>query len=113
MAATKVTTSTFNFASFNALTNSANSGLKLYLAIQMLQDVEATMRRFNSPFSAEIIAINDELAKLRSANKKYLEGRQASQEALKQDNTTSGALDNQHTEGAQHTNSADYAKEVA
>lgn len=113
MATTKVTTSAFNFASFNALTNSANSGLKLYLAIQMLQDVEATMRRFNSPFAAEIISINDELAKLRAANKKYLEGRQASQEVMKADNTTSGEIDNQHTEAAQHTNSADYGKVAA
>ena len=90
--------------------DSANSGLKLYLALQSLQDVEQTFRRFDSPFAAEMIDIVNQLTKLRAANKAYLESRQANQESLKADNTTSGALDNQHVDGTQHTNSADAGK---
>jgi len=102
----------FNFDTYNMLMNQANSGLRLFLAIQQLEEVEKVMRRFNSPFSAEIIAIVDQAKKLRDDNKKYLASRQANQEALKKDNTTSGEIDNAHVEGTQHTTSGDYAKET-
>jgi len=102
----------FNFDTYNMLMSQANSGLRLFLAIQQLEEVEKVMRRFNSPFSAEIIAIVDQAKKLRDDNKKYLASRQANQEALKKDNTTSGEIDNAHVEGTQHTTSGDYAKET-
>ena len=111
--ATQAKTQTFNFASYNLMMDSANSGLKLYLALQNLQDVESTFRRYDSPFSGEMIDIVNKLTKLRADNKAYLESRQANQESLKRDNTTSGALDNQHVDGIQHTTSADAGKITA
>lgn len=108
----KTVRSGFNFEAYNSLMDSANSGLRLYLAIQQLEQVEQVMRRFNSPFSSDIIALVDAAKKLRDDNKKYLASRQANTESLKKDNTTSGDLDNlEHLKHA--TNSGDYAKETA
>lgn len=103
----------FNFESYNLLMSQANSGLRLYLAIQQLEQVEQVMRRFDSPLAADMIALVDSAKKLRDDNKKYLASRQAAQEATKKENSTSGDIDNRHTEGKQHTNSGDYAKETA
>lgn len=102
----------FNFEAYNSLMDSANSGLRMYLALQQLEQVEQVMRRFNSPFAQDMIAIVDALAKLRDDNKKYLASRQANTESLKKDNTTSGDLDN-HEHLKQATKSGDYAKETA
>ena len=69
-------TNTFNFQSYNDLMKDANSGLRLYLALQSLQEVEATLRRFKSPFARELVDIVDELTDLRERNKKYLANRE-------------------------------------
>ena len=69
-------TNTFNFQSYNDLMKDANSGLRLYLALQSLQEVEATFRRFKSPFARELADIVDEVADIRERNKKYLENRE-------------------------------------
>lgn len=68
-------TATFNFKAYNKLMEDANSGLRLYLALQMLQDVESIMRRFKSPLAKDLVDIVDELSALRDANKKYLANR--------------------------------------
>lgn len=69
-------TNTFNFPSYNDLMKDANSGLRLYLALQSLQEVESTFRRFKSPFAREMADIVDELVDIRERNKKYLENRE-------------------------------------
>jgi hypothetical protein len=65
-------TSSFDFDAYNALMNTANSGLRLFLAERMLQDVQATMVRYRSPLVKDITDIVDELTQLRDDNKKYL-----------------------------------------
>jgi len=90
----KVVASGFNFESYNMLMSQANSGLRLFLAIQQLEEVEKVMRRFNSPYSQDIIALVDQAKKLRDDNKKYLASRQASQESSKKENTTPDNVDN-------------------
>lgn len=65
-------TSSFDFDAFNALMNTANSGLRLFLAERMLQDVQAVMVRYRSPLTKDITDIVDELTQLRADNKKYL-----------------------------------------
>lgn len=65
-------TSNFDFDAFNALMKTANSGLQLFLAERMLQDVQAVMVRFRSPLVKDITDIVDELDQLRQDNKKYL-----------------------------------------
>ena len=44
----------------------ANSGLKLFLALQLLQDVETNLRRYKSPFAKEVVDLVDELTDLRN-----------------------------------------------
>ena len=78
MATTQRNQSTFDFTAYNGLLKQANSGLQLYLAIQMLQTVESVMRRFDSPFAKEMIDIVDELSDLRERNKKFLLNRERS-----------------------------------
>lgn len=90
------TQSTFDFKKYNEVMEKANSGLKLYLAIQMLQEVESTMRRFKSPLAKDLVDINDELSDLRERNKKYLASRETS---------TSDSVDNPDRSVA--SNSAD------
>lgn len=70
--ATKTTQSNFDFDAYNALMKTANSGLQLFLAERMLQDVQAVMLRFRSPLIKDITDIVDELSQLREDNKKYL-----------------------------------------
>lgn len=102
MATTK-TTSDFNFKEYNDLMKSANSGLRMYLALRMLEDVEATMRRFRSPLAKEMVDLVDELADLRKRNQEYL---------AKRDNTTDGSIDSQeHLQVA--STSADAGKVTA
>lgn len=100
-------TNSFNFASYNELMKEANSGLRLYLALQSLQEVESVMRRYKSPFAKELVDIVDELSDLRDKNKAYL---------AKRENTTSGELDNATSAGGamtQASNSADAGKVTA
>lgn len=85
MADAKVVNS-FDFSKYNEVMKTANSGLRLFLALRMLEDVEATMRRFRSPLAKEMVDIVDELADLRARNQEYLK---------KRDNTTDGRLDSQ------------------
>lgn len=69
------TTNTFDFEQFNALMKNANTGLRLYLAEQLLQDAQSVMVRFRSPLVRDITDIVDELHQLRDDNKKYLASR--------------------------------------
>ena len=87
-------TNSFNFDSFNAIMKDANSGLRLFLALQQLQEVERVMRRFKSPLAREMADIVDELTDLREKNKQYL---------AKRENTTSGEVDNATTTGGAMT----------
>lgn len=79
------TTNTFDFEQFNALMKNANTGLRLYLAEQLLQDAQSVMVRFRSPLVRDITDIVDELHQLRDDNKKYL---------AKRNNTTPADVDN-------------------
>lgn len=85
MADAKVTNN-FDFKAYNDVMKAANSGLKLFLALRMLEDVEATMRRFRSPLAKEMVDIVDEITDLRKRNQEYL---------AKRENTTDGRLDSQ------------------
>jgi hypothetical protein len=78
-------TNSFNFDAFNSIMKDANSGLRLFLALQQLQEVERVMRRYKSPLAREMADIVDELTDLREKNKQYL---------AKRENSTSGELDN-------------------
>jgi hypothetical protein len=77
--------SSFNFEAFNSIMKDANSGLRLFLALQQLQEVERVMRRYKSPLSREMADIVDELTDLREKNKQYL---------AKRENTTPANVDN-------------------
>ena len=68
-----MTQSKFDFDKYNEVIKSANSGLKLHLAIKLLQEVEGTMVKFRSPFKDEMMSIVDELNDLKTKNKEYLE----------------------------------------
>lgn len=59
-------TNTFNFDAYNQLMKPANSGLKLFLALQLLQDVETNLRRYKSPFAKEVVDLVDEISDLRN-----------------------------------------------
>ena len=59
-------TNNFNFDSYNQLMKPANSGLKLFLALQLLQDVETNLRRYKSPFAKEVVDLVDEISDLRN-----------------------------------------------
>lgn len=94
----------FDFDAYNAIMNKANSGLKLYLAEQMLLDVQEIMIRFKSPLRNDITSIVDEVGQLRIDNKKYLASR---------NNSSDGTLDNSTLAGGAMTlasNSADAGK---
>lgn len=100
-------TNSFNFTTYNELMKEANSGLRLYLALQSLQEVETVMRRYKSPFAKELVDIVDELSDLRDRNKAFL---------AKRENTTDGSLDNATLPGgelARASNSADAGKVTA
>jgi hypothetical protein len=76
MATTTKQVSSFDFDAFNALMKTANSGLQLFLAERMLQDVQGVMLRYRSPLIKDMTDIVDELAQLRADNKKYLATRE-------------------------------------
>ena len=63
---TSTTSNSFPFDQYNQLMKQANSGLQLFLALQNLQNVETSMRRYKSPFAKEIVDLVDELTDLRN-----------------------------------------------
>jgi len=95
--ATTTKQNTFNFDAYNKVMANANSGLKMFLAEQMLLDVQEIMVRFKSPLRNDIASIVDELAQLRADNKKYLASRERS---------ANDDIDNAHA-APQHSTSAD------
>lgn len=109
---TKQTNSTFNFENYNELMKGANSGLKLYLAEQMLTEVLSIMARYRSPLLEDITQLVDGLEELRDNNKKYLASRQAKTDEYKRvvvdDNR---GADDTKLQPKNHTESGDYAKE--
>lgn len=74
------TTSTnqFNFEAYNKVMKNANSGLKLFLAEQLLSDVHAVMTRYRNPLSKDLGDIVDEVIQLRADMKKALAERERS-----------------------------------
>lgn len=95
-------TNNFDFDSYNAIIKTANSGLKLFLAEQLLLDVQQVMVRFKSPLHGNMESICDEVAQLRADNKKYLASRERA------GNTE--AIDNPTESKATVTSSADYGR---
>ena len=65
------TQNNFDFSTYNGLMKTAKTGLKLFLAMRLLQDCESTHRRFSSPFAREFVDLNDELKDLRERIKAY------------------------------------------
>lgn len=55
----------FNFDSYNAVMKTANAGLKLFLALQLMQDIEQTCVRYRNPLTKDVSDITDELIQLR------------------------------------------------
>jgi len=70
--------SKFDFSKYNELMKSANSGLRLFLALQNLEEVERVMRRFRSPLAKELVDIVDELVDLRKRNQEIIAKRENS-----------------------------------
>lgn len=96
---TKQTSSNFDFDAYNSIMTSANSGLKLYLAERLLQDVQEVMVRFKSPLRKDIDSIVDEVGQLRSDNKKYLASRQNSGNTEAIDNPVGSATHSTSADG--------------
>ena len=65
-------TTSFDFNAYNNLLKTANSGLRLHLAIRLLEDVETTMRRFNSPLKGDAYDLIQEITDLQKRNREYL-----------------------------------------
>ena len=74
----------FDFDEYNKATKAAGAGLKLFLAIQMLEDVEKSARRFKNPLRSELSDTIDELNDLRSKWKKIAETAQKTNAAAAQ-----------------------------
>lgn len=99
---------TFDFTKYNEIMKPANSGLRIFLALQNLEEAERQMRRYRSPFAKEIIDIVDELADLRNRIKASIVKRENSGNTEVIDNATlpDGSL-------SQPSNSADAGKVAA
>jgi len=95
-------TNNFDFDSYNAIMKTANSGLKLFLAEQLLLDVQEVMVRFKSPLRGNMECICDEVGQLRADNKKYL--------ASRQNSGNTEAIDNPTETKSTVTSSADYGR---
>ena len=67
----------FDFKAFNTLTNSAGSGLKLHLALQMLRDVDYTMYRYKNPLQIDLCALINELVEVQTKAKAQAAERKA------------------------------------
>jgi len=100
--------SNFDFKQYNELMKSANSGLRLFLALQNLEEVERVMRRFRSPLAKELVDLVDELADLRKRNQAIIAKRENSGNTESIDNASlpDGTL-------TQPSNSADAGKIAA
>jgi len=100
--------SNFDFKQYNELMKSANSGLRLFLALQNLEEVERVMRRFRSPLAKELVDLVDELADLRKRNQAIIAKRENSGNTESIDNASlpDGTL-------TQPSNSADAGKVAA
>lgn len=59
----------FDFQAYNTLVNSAGSGLKLHLAIQMLESVDYVMYKFKNPLQTDLRACISELTEIRTKAK--------------------------------------------
>jgi len=99
---------TFDFNKYNEIMKPANSGLRIFLALQNLEEAERQMRRYRSPFAKEVIDIVDELADLRNRIKLSVAKRANSGNTEVIDNATltDGSL-------SQPSNSADAGKVAA
>ena len=82
----EATQNNFDFKTYNGLMKSAKTGLKLFLAIRLLKDVESVYRQYDSPFAREVIDINDELGDLRKRVQDYVAKRENSGNTEKIDN---------------------------
>jgi predicted component of type VI protein secretion system len=71
-------TQQFDFNEYNKVMENANSGLKLYLAEQLLGDALATMLRYKSPLFQELMDARDEITDIRAKAKKLAESRERS-----------------------------------
>jgi len=97
--------SKFDFNKYNELMKSANSGLRLFLALQNLEEVERVMRRFRSPLAKELVDFVDELADLRKRNQQIIAKRENSGntesidnlESMQHQSATTDSTDNPST----------------
>lgn len=64
------TTNNFNFTEYNKLMTQANSGLKLFLAQQLLQEVQGVMVQYKNPLAKEIEDAVTEIEYVRAEGKK-------------------------------------------
>jgi type II secretory pathway component HofQ len=64
------TATNFDFKAYNEVMKNANTGLKLFLAEQLMGDVTQSYMRFKSPLKNDANDIFDELGTLRDAHKK-------------------------------------------
>ena len=70
----------FDFQAFNALVNNAGSGLKLHLAIQMLESVDYVMYKFKNPLQVDLRGCIGELTEIKVLAKAQAEARKAAAE---------------------------------
>jgi hypothetical protein len=71
-------TQQFDFNEYNKVMANANSGLKLYLAEQLLGDALVTMLRYKSPLFKDLQDALDEVTNIRAQAKKLAEARERS-----------------------------------
>ena len=69
MATNNTTRKDFDFDAYTAVMKTANSGLKLFLAEQMLGDVAGMYARYRNPLVSDVMEIVENLADLRVKNK--------------------------------------------
>ena len=95
---------TFNFDKYNKVLTNAGPGLKLFLAEQMLTQVQSSMVYFNNPLANDI---NDVVSEIRHVR---MEGKKQAEKRANAGNTEE--IDNATVDGAmtQASNSADGGK---
>jgi len=67
----------FDFKAFNAAVSGAGSGLKLHLAMQLLNDVDLVMYRYKNPLQKDLGGIINELKEVQLKAKKQAADRAA------------------------------------
>ena len=65
----KQSSSDFNFDKYNKVVNAANPGLKVYLAMQMLQQVHSSLVYFNNPLADQCGEVVEIVKDFRTAYK--------------------------------------------